>query len=461
MYDDTVTDNVLVYGSYATGFKGSGFSPDCFGATACFLPVDKETVDTIEFGVKSRIWEDRLQLNATYFNNQYDLFKNRANLLQKSLDRNPIKNSHSHHVQYRLNYMQGGYETGFVNRSNTTYFQKMSDNLDQYYISEKLRHTCTLLGHTIVMNTKYDFGFLDELLNYLKNENLDAAYLYFQKLKRSISTIKWIADFRDPWSNIDFAHQLNMSNYADRKNRRLEAEVLKEADKVVVVSWTMAKEFQEISAREIDVVTNGYNHTDFTKKQKVKIEEQKQFELVYLGSMNGDRNPSTLWRAFANLKISHPKIYSGTSIRLIGKIDHSVIGEIDKLSIEDRVIVQDFVPHDQAIDIMQQAPVLFLIVNKSGNATGILTGKVFEYLGATRPIICIGPPTGDMKKLLSEFDHTYYIDYDDDQRMQEVLVELSNNYISDGLQVVSKEHQKYSRENLTDQYFNNIILPLC
>jgi len=70
--DYDVTDNVMVYASYATGFKGSGFSPDCFGPTACFLPVEEEKVGTIEFGVKSRIWEDRLHFNATYFNNQYD-----------------------------------------------------------------------------------------------------------------------------------------------------------------------------------------------------------------------------------------------------------------------------------------------------------------------------------------------------------------------------------------------------
>lgn len=70
--DYELGDNVLVYGSYATGFKGSGFSPDCFGATACFLPVDEEEVKTIEVGMKTQAWENRLLFNATYFNNQYD-----------------------------------------------------------------------------------------------------------------------------------------------------------------------------------------------------------------------------------------------------------------------------------------------------------------------------------------------------------------------------------------------------
>jgi len=70
--DYAITDNVLGYASYSTGFKGSGFSPDCFGAAACFLPVDEEEVATIEVGMKSQIWDNRLQFNATYFHNDYD-----------------------------------------------------------------------------------------------------------------------------------------------------------------------------------------------------------------------------------------------------------------------------------------------------------------------------------------------------------------------------------------------------
>lgn len=70
--DYAVTDDFMVYGSYSTGFKGSGFSPDCFGPTACFLPVDEEQVKTLEAGVRSEFMDGRLRLNATFFNNQYD-----------------------------------------------------------------------------------------------------------------------------------------------------------------------------------------------------------------------------------------------------------------------------------------------------------------------------------------------------------------------------------------------------
>jgi iron complex outermembrane receptor protein len=66
------TEDVMGYVSYATGFKSGGWSPDCFAATACFLPVDEETIDTLEFGLRSDWMNNRLRVNATYFINNYE-----------------------------------------------------------------------------------------------------------------------------------------------------------------------------------------------------------------------------------------------------------------------------------------------------------------------------------------------------------------------------------------------------
>jgi iron complex outermembrane receptor protein len=70
--DYDVNDDVMIYASYATGFKGGAVSPDCFGPAACFQPVEEEEVGTIEVGFKSRLADDRVRLNGTYFFNQYD-----------------------------------------------------------------------------------------------------------------------------------------------------------------------------------------------------------------------------------------------------------------------------------------------------------------------------------------------------------------------------------------------------
>jgi len=66
------TDDVMGYVSYSTGFKSGGWSPDCFGAAACFLPVDEEELDAAEIGIRSDWLDNRLRLNATYFMNNYE-----------------------------------------------------------------------------------------------------------------------------------------------------------------------------------------------------------------------------------------------------------------------------------------------------------------------------------------------------------------------------------------------------
>ncbi len=111
--------------------------------------------------------EQMLTLEASYDINLFDLLKNRAKQLEKQLAKHPLHNSHYHYIQYKLCSIKGYYAGEFEDRSDSRNFQKMLDNLDAFYISEKLRHACHLTANMMVMNTQYDFHFLDELLEYL------------------------------------------------------------------------------------------------------------------------------------------------------------------------------------------------------------------------------------------------------------------------------------------------------
>ena len=70
--DYQLSDAVMAYASYSTGFKSGGASPDCFSTAACFLPVENEEVGTFEIGLRSDLLDNSLRLNLTYFNNAYD-----------------------------------------------------------------------------------------------------------------------------------------------------------------------------------------------------------------------------------------------------------------------------------------------------------------------------------------------------------------------------------------------------
>ncbi|WP_235299269.1 glycosyltransferase [Portibacter marinus] len=259
-------------------------------------------------------------------------------------------------------------------------------------------------------------------------------------VKKEFPQIKWIADFRDPWTNIDFYDQLKLTSWADRRHRRMEQLVLSQADRIVTVGFTMAKELEALGADHVDVITNGFDPLDFEES----VELDPQFTIMHLGSMNKDRNPNVLWKSLSQLRKEefYPKV------RIIGKTDVSVKNSLAEFGVSDQVELEDFIPHSEAVVVMQSAHVLLLVINNTPNAAGILTGKVFEYLGSKRPILAIGPEKGDVKDLLHPFNHAYYISYGEVDQCTQIIKKLMKNNAPADVEGI----EQYSRKQLAIEY---------
>ncbi len=115
-------------------------------------------------------------ITKSYKDSRWDMFKNRSKFFERTTKQYPTLDSNFHHAQYRYHYMMGKYKNNHVSRSDTKTFQAMLNHLDNYYVLEKLKQSCELTAHQMIMNTKYDFGFLKELLRYI-----DVHWDRFQK----------------------------------------------------------------------------------------------------------------------------------------------------------------------------------------------------------------------------------------------------------------------------------------
>ena len=102
------------------------------------------------------------------------------------------------------------------------------------------------------------------LTKYIKENEIEVVissgpphsmHLIAMELKRKLN-IKWIADFRDPWTNIDFYKDLMLTNWADKKHHRLEKEVLQKADEIITIGKTIASELEIIRGKKVHVITN-------------------------------------------------------------------------------------------------------------------------------------------------------------------------------------------------------------
>ena len=247
------------------------------------------------------------------------------------------------------------------------------------------------------------------LTNYLKENPVDAMvstgpphsmHLIALGLKKKIN-IPWIADFRDPWTDIDFYHKLRLTRWADRKHRRLEQKVLQNANHVVTVSPSWQKDFEKISNRQIDLVHNGYDSEDFNFQEDDFIIQQ-EFILSHFGAFNKDRNPSTLWAVLAELSSINAEFKKALRIQLIGQTDESIIEEIKQKGLAEKLVLYGYLPHRQGIDLLRRSQILLLPINDAPNLKGILPGKMFEYLAIRRPILAIGPTSADYAQILAE-----------------------------------------------------------
>jgi hypothetical protein len=259
--------------------------------------------------------------------------------------------------------------------------------------------------------------------------------------------IKWMADFRDPWTNIDFYRDLSLTWLADRCHKKLEKKVLLQADQVITVSPGMTSEFKSMGIQQVTTITNGFDE----EPRNAASHLANKFIILHLGSMPRSRDPIALWQVLSGLIKENERFASLLEIRLIGKADVSVLESIDHYRLQNYVVQLPFVPHDQTFDLLTAASVLLLCINDTPNARGILTNKFFEYLSALRPILAIGPRDGDASAILEETRAGKIFEYNDTLGLKGYLLTLFELYSQHNLDMKNEHIEKYSRKNLTGE----------
>ena len=256
--------------------------------------------------------------------------------------------------------------------------------------------------------------------------------------------IPWIADFRDPWTNIDYFHKLPLTTKVKQKHFKLEKEVIQTADTVVVVGKTMQEEYHPLNKNTI-VIENGFD--DF--KSNFKTEKDTKFSLLHIGLLNQDRNHKVLWQALKELKSEIPEFNQDLEIKLIGKVCQEAIQEIKKNKLYPNLNLIDYIPHQQVITHQKSAQILLLLVNDTPNAKGIITGKIFEYLQAKRPILAIAPTDGDLAKIIHNTQSGIVVNFKDKEAVKKAILSYYLNYKNNTLQICPKNIEKYHRKELT------------
>ena len=128
--------------------------------------------------------------------------------------------------------------------------------------------------------------------------------------------IPWIADFRDPWTNIDFYNDLLLTKWADSKHKKLEKSVLENANVTLTIGETLASELRELGAKKVEVVENGYDLNDI-KQDTISLDDK--FTIAHIGSFTPSRNIDSFWMAISELIKEDESFSNSFELKLIGK----------------------------------------------------------------------------------------------------------------------------------------------
>jgi len=305
------------------------------------------------------------------------------------------------------------------------------------------------------------------LINYLKENHMDAIvstgpphsmHLIALAIKERLD-IPWLADFRDPWTDIDYYKDLKISASADRKHKYLELKTIKGCSAMVVVSSDMKENYEMMGANNVHLITNGFDPDDMDIDQVVR---DTKFSIAHIGTLPPSLNLKGLWQVLSELAESLPNFRNDLEIKLVGKVDKSVIDDLTAYHLSDQLNRIEYVTHEKAASLMRQSAILLLAINKdSPNAKGILTGKFFEYLVSGRPIMAIGPTDGDLARILTELEAGVIVAYDDLEQIKKIVKMLYEKYLHNNLSNSPKEIEKYCRKNLTAELaaiLNKIIV---
>lgn len=276
------------------------------------------------------------------------------------------------------------------------------------------------------------------------------------KLKKKLNIV-WVADLRDPWTDIYYSQQLYPAFWASMYNRSKEKKVIQTADKVLVVSLDMKNKFLskiKVPSDKIEVVHNGFDEEDFIPP--VPTVPEDRILITYAGTIAAGYSIDGLLQALSRLPDNEQALFH---FRFIGKISAEIQQKFFTALPETQFESLGYVDHAKIPGFLVQSSALLLVIPDSPDNKGILTGKLFEYLASHRPVLLLGPLDGDAADIIRETESGYTCDPDDVLRIVEILKQLIHDFTfqsdkSYGNSMVSG----YSRKVLTAKLSESLNL---
>ena len=295
------------------------------------------------------------------------------------------------------------------------------------------------------------------LKKYIEENKIDAiishgpphsTHLIALALKKHFG-IPWIADFQDPWTQVDYFHKFKLGKRAGALHHKQEAEVLKHADKVVIVSRSWTKDLGELAQRPVNYIPWGFDPEDFSELKP--YHKSDKFILSHFGTFGSDRNPTELWEALGKFAKENSDFANRLEIQLAGSIDISIVNAIEKNGLKNNLNNLGFINRTDALQRMGNSDILLLALNRADNVNGRIPAKIFEYLACKRPVLVIGPHTADVPNIVKECKAGLTAEFNNVDEAYQAIKYMCEDYMGDSHQFKFENIEQYHADKITNQ----------
>ena len=288
-----------------------------------------------------------------------------------------------------------------------------------------------------------------------------SLHLIGLELKKELPNLKWIADFRDPWTEISYYKHLKLTSSSDKKHRQLEKSVFENADLTLATSYTDAENFRKNGANAF-CVTNGFDVSESlsvgeleslneTPKPSNYKTLKPKFTLSYVGVLEQLRNPENLWKSLKDLCETNPDFANDFELKFVGRIDEIILQQLKHLGIDHIVNNLGYLAHDESVNEMENSDLLLITNFPNESSKGIIPGKLFEYLATGKQIISFGPKDADVEKILNKTKAGKHFDYSENEEISDFILSLYKDWKSGKSIQNSANINEFSRKELTQK----------
>lgn len=269
---------------------------------------------------------------------------------------------------------------------------------------------------------------------FLEANHVDAIYatappmsnfLIAQELKQKTG-LPLILDYRD--DPVDGHLMTSPTRFHRNRLAGLEQGVLQHTDVVTAINEPMLnsirKRCRNLSHLQFEIVEQGYDPQDFAEASNGKKWSDDQLHFLYSGIFYDSNQPDPFLKALRSAINSDPEMAGRVKMHFQGHLTERHYKRIKELGLEQNLLDHGYVTHKQAVENLKKADVLWLIANFRHQTRQITTGKLFEYVGAAKPVIGLVDTEGEAAKLLRMYHAAYISNPSKHQRIVQILMEV-------------------------------------